>query len=321
MKSSIVIPAFNAADYIVETITSLLQENGDDYEIILVDDGSTDNTKEVVAPYLNDRVRYIYQANSGGPAKPRNTGIANSTGELIFLFDADDIALPDKMQASVALLDQHPDAGMLFTNFNVVDQGGTITEHKYLDKYITLNKLLEYELGDNAFKLNPVDCFAGLFKSNFIGTPGVAIRRSVFEKLGLFDESMRNLDDRDMWIRVAKEYPLIYVNTPYFNYRNNPLGISKQRLQDQAWERIQIADKFIGREGNSKTIEQLLKEFKAVNYLKIAYINADELFDSSLARKTFFKSFMLKPSFKAFKGFVKALSGDKALSLYKRYIR
>lgn len=321
MKSSIVIPTFNAADYIVETIASLLQQNSDDYEIILVDDGSTDNTKEVVAPYLNDRLRYIYQANSGGPAKPRNTGIAHSTGELIFFFDADDIALPGKMQASVALLDQHPDAGMLFTNFNLADQGGAIMEHKYLDKYITLQKLLEYELGDNAFKLNPVDCFAGLLKSNFIGTPGVAIRRSVFEKVGFFDESMRNLDDRDMWVRVAKEYPLIYVNTPYFNYRNNPLSISKQRLQDQAWERIQIANKFIGKEGNSKTIEKLLKEFKSVNYLKIAYINADEIFDSNLARKTFLKSFMLKPSVKAFKGFVKALLGDKALSLYKRYIR
>lgn len=321
MKSSIVIPTFNSAEYIVETISSLLEQDYDDYEIILVDDGSTDNTKEVIAPYLNDRVRYIYQGNSGGPAKPRNVGIANAKGEFIFFFDSDDIALSGKMQASVALLDAQPDVGMLFTNFNLADGDGLITEQRYLDKYPTLKGLLDNQIGDHAFLLGSTDCFTGLIKSNFIGTPGVVIRRSVFGKVGLFDETMRNLDDRDMWIRAAKESSVIYLDTPYFNYRNNPLSISKQRQQDQAYERIQIANKFIGKGNNSQAIEKLLKEFKAENYLKIAYINADEIFDSKLARKTFLKSFMLKPSLKAFKGFVKSLFGDKALSLYKSHIR
>lgn len=321
MKCSVIIPTFNSAQYIVETLTSLLQQNDADYEIILVDDGSTDDTKDVLAPYLSDRVRYIYQDNSGGPAKPRNVGIANASGEFIFFFDSDDIALPGKMKASVELLDRYPDAGMLFTNFNLANEAGVITEQRYLDKYHTLNNLLTNRIDEHGFLLSAADCFAGLIKANFVGTPGVVIRKSVFEKVGLFDQTMKNLDDRDMWMRVAKEYPVIYLDTPYFNYRNNPSSISKKRMQEQAYERIELANKFIADERNSKLIDSLLKGFKSENYLKIAYINADEVFDAKLARKAFLQSFILKPSLKAGKGYCKSLLGNRALSLYKHYIR
>src|SRR5690606_3082381 len=113
-KASIVIPAYNAGAYITRTLDSILSQSLEDFECLVIDDGSTDNTAELVNSYQDQRIRLFRQANSGGPAAPRNVGLENARADYIFIFDSDDIMLPDKLKITVAALDAHLDVDMAF---------------------------------------------------------------------------------------------------------------------------------------------------------------------------------------------------------------
>jgi len=121
-RVSVIIPAYNCAEYIAETIESVLNQTYHDYEIIVVDDGSTDATREVVEGY-GDRLQYIYQQNQGAAAA-RNHGIRLARGELIAFLDGDDLFLPDKLAVQVAYFDTNPSVGMVKTGWQMIDQHG-----------------------------------------------------------------------------------------------------------------------------------------------------------------------------------------------------
>ena len=110
-RVSVIIPAYNADRYIAEAINSIFSQSYQDYEIIVVDDGSTDSTPEILQSY-GSRIHSISQTN-GGMAAARNLGIAAAKGELIALLDHDDIFLPDKLPAQVACFDSHPGVGLV----------------------------------------------------------------------------------------------------------------------------------------------------------------------------------------------------------------
>jgi glycosyltransferase involved in cell wall biosynthesis len=111
-KISVVIPSYNRAHYIEKTIDSVLEQKRDDIEIILVDDGSTDNTRELVQNKYGDQVRYVYQENQGIPGA-RNTGIKNAQGDYIAFLDSDDYWHPNKLEQQMALIAEHPEYGLL----------------------------------------------------------------------------------------------------------------------------------------------------------------------------------------------------------------
>jgi glycosyltransferase involved in cell wall biosynthesis len=113
---SVVIPAFNAAKYIRETLDSVLAQTYRPIEIVVVDDGSTDGTREQILAY-GDRVRYVWQPNSGGCSSPRNYGVRMASGEFIAFLDADDLIAPERIAAAVAVMKRRPDVGLAFTNF------------------------------------------------------------------------------------------------------------------------------------------------------------------------------------------------------------
>jgi glycosyltransferase involved in cell wall biosynthesis len=141
-KASIVIPAYNAGAYIIKTLDSIVSQSLEDFECLVIDDGSTDNTAELVAAYHDARIRLIRQANSGGPASPRNQGVNQAKGEYIFMFDSDDIMLPDKLRVTVGALDAHPDVDIVFTNFQSINDAGELLNANYLQEYDTLWQLL-----------------------------------------------------------------------------------------------------------------------------------------------------------------------------------
>src|SRR5436190_15499550 len=113
---SVIIPAYNSAAYLPETLHSIVSQSVKDVEVIVIDDGSTDGTAAVAAAFGNT-VRGIRVDHSGGPARPRNIGIQAARGELIALFDGDDIMLPGKLEEQQAFLADHPDIPLVFTNF------------------------------------------------------------------------------------------------------------------------------------------------------------------------------------------------------------
>jgi glycosyltransferase involved in cell wall biosynthesis len=194
-KCSVIIPAFNAGRFIRRTIDSVLAQTYQDYEVIVVDDGSTDNTAEQVKGH-GAKVRYIYQQNAGGDAA-RNTGIVAAKGEWIALLDHDDEWLPEKLQLQIELLNRHPDLRWCGSNYCKASY-----DRRAVAKDV---EALVKALGNRAYFEN---FFAALYEYRVNFAPStMLIRRDVFDEVGLF----RSLycADIDMWLRIAYRFPAI----------------------------------------------------------------------------------------------------------------
>src|SRR6266568_3256879 len=171
---SIIIPSYNAAPYIKEAVDSTLKQTYKKIEVIVIDDGSTDETKTVLGPYIKKgKIIYEWQENQG-LASARNTGIKKSKGEYIALLDADDIFLPEKIARQAAYLSEHQECDICYCNL-----------YHFWD-----------ESPDRLLKLNysyfsEGEVLPNLVKKDFIAPLTMMIRRSVFERFGLFDPNFR----------------------------------------------------------------------------------------------------------------------------------
>jgi len=121
---SVVIPTYNSADFLIQALNSVLNQTYSNYEIIVVDDGSSDNTSQAIEPWRS-QIRYIYQDNQG-VAAARNRGIDAATGDFIAFLDADDLFLPQKLQQQVAVFEAQPDLGMVISGWQVTDAEGEV---------------------------------------------------------------------------------------------------------------------------------------------------------------------------------------------------
>lgn len=234
LKASIIIPVFNAASYIEETLRSIFAQSFTDYEIVIVDDGSTDGTSEIISTFADPRILYLYQTNSGRPAVPRNRAIRESSGDIIFIFDSDDVMLPDKLGKTVELLTLAPSAGLAFTGFACIDESGKIINPNFLAPYHTLSNLPKTQISDSGFLIKSHAALKGLASANYLGTSGVAIRREVFDTVGFFDEQVRNSDDFLMWQAIASQYDFAYTPELYHHYRVRSGSISLRRIEERA---------------------------------------------------------------------------------------
>lgn len=226
-KASIIIPAFNAEKYIKETLDSIICQSMPSFECIIVDDGSTDKTAEIVRSIKDERIKLITIASSGGPSVPRNVGLTKAKGEYVFLFDADDVMAPDKLKLSVAALDSNQNSNFLFTNFSEVDKSGNILQENFLKKYSFLWTVLNRcaEMG-GVYWLSSEVIYSALVNVNFVGTSSVAIRRSALQPADRFNEELKNSDDRLFWLRFTKKHNAIYLNECLHQYRSLDNGIS-----------------------------------------------------------------------------------------------
>jgi glycosyltransferase involved in cell wall biosynthesis len=192
-----VMPAYNCAKFIGGAIESILAQSYAPVEIVVVDDGSTDGTREVVRRFGGE-VRLLERGH-GGPAAARNTGIAAARGELIAFLDADDLWKPRKLILQVPLFD-NPAVGLVYGNFDYIDeQGGLIR-----------TRLGRWYRGK---------IFQQIMKHGLAWTGTVMVRRSVFEHIGGFDESMPVAEDWDMWLRVSAFYEVDYEIQTLSSYR------------------------------------------------------------------------------------------------------
>lgn len=208
-KVSVIIPAYNSAKYICSAIDSVLQQSYKDIEIIVVDDGSTDNTKEVLKNYASG-IKYIYQEN-GGPAKARNTGIKNAIGEYIAFLDSDDLWAESKLELQIHFMENNPNVGLVFSDMiNFHDD----TKHEAI--------YLSYTNHHDNFKARHLiisDCFIKLLGTNFIPTPSVVVRKKCFDSSGLFNEELTVAEDVDMWLRIALSFEIGYISQPFVKRR------------------------------------------------------------------------------------------------------
>ena len=230
-RVSVIMPAFNVAWCVRQAMDSVLSQDFTDLELIVVDDGSADNTAQVIQSHPDSRVRYVHQPNSGGCSSPRNAGLVRARGELIALLDADDQWLPGKLSAAVRVFDQAPHLGLVFTNYALMDAEGRQLPGARHDGYPEFRALEKEHLVDSAYVIRQDVAFRGMFFEHYIGISGVVAPKAVFDRVGPFDESLRNSEDRDMWFRVARLYDIGYLDMVGHLYRVNPLSVSHRGAQ------------------------------------------------------------------------------------------
>jgi len=215
MKSSfvsVIVPTYNRANLVSETIKSILNQTYKNFELIVVDDGSTDNTEEVIKKFNDNRIKYIKIDNWGGPAKPRNTGIKKARGEYIAFCDDDDIWLPEKLEKQIKVFQISNETAMLYTRFKRIE--GDIISNRILPKNG------KYKSG-NIFK--------SLYFKPFIACSSVIVKRSVLDQVGFFDTdpNLIAIEDIDLWLRIALKYIIRCTdNLPLILYRVHPQNIS-----------------------------------------------------------------------------------------------
>jgi glycosyltransferase involved in cell wall biosynthesis len=200
-KVSVVVLTHNRPELLRHAVSSILNQTFQNFEIILVDDASTDNTPEVVSSFRDDRIRYIRHQVNKREAASRNTGVTNATGEYIAFLDDDDEWLPEKLDQQVRLLESSPVAvGAVYTGFLKIDRATKMP----------VEQVVPRKRGN---------IFAEMAAQNWVGTPStVMVRRECFERVGLFDEGIPFGPDYDMWIRISKEYQIDYITGPLVNY-------------------------------------------------------------------------------------------------------
>jgi glycosyltransferase involved in cell wall biosynthesis len=210
VKISVIIPTYNYGEFICDSIESVINQTYKDFEIIVVDDGSTDNTPEVVKKY-KDRVSYIYKENEG-PSSARNYGIKNAKGEYLCFLDSDDIFLPEKLELQAKYMEDHRD-----------DNIGLI----YSDYYCVSRKLKIIDYYESIGFSSQIEAIKYLFNYNYINTSTVMIPKTCIDRIGIFNEKYRYLEDYDLWLRLGCNYKFLYINEPlvktrshYKNHRN-----------------------------------------------------------------------------------------------------
>jgi glycosyltransferase involved in cell wall biosynthesis len=205
---SVIIPSYNAAKFLPEAIESVLAQTYPAFEIIVVDDGSTDNTGEVAARYSG--VRYIRQENQG-LARVRSRGVRESRGDYLVFLDHDDRLFPNALQIGVNGLDAHPNCAFAFGICKLIAADG-----------------LPLESGSSILE-TPFETFnyQSLLRGRCLVPPAtVMFRRSVFESIGEFDADLAPVDDYDMYLRIARAFPIYCHNQVVAEYRQHPNSLT-----------------------------------------------------------------------------------------------
>ncbi len=224
---SVVLPTYNRAHLLSESIGSVLAQGYSDFEILVVDDGSTDNTREVVAGIDDKRIRYVELTPNRGQASARNVGIKEAKADLIAFQDSDDIWMPEKLGMQVsALRESPPGTGVVYTAY----------------ERICGNR--RDVLPSRRIVATTGDVHAQLLRGNFITTQTTIVRRECFEKAGSFNESQKSMDDWDLFIRLSKDCHFVFVDKLLVQCRvqSDSVSVDMDRFVC-AYERILLSHK------------------------------------------------------------------------------
>jgi len=205
---SVVIATYNMAAYVLLAVKSVLDQTYKNTEVIIVDDGSTDDTREALKTYLNDpRVRYLFQKNKG-QAAAKNYGVRESQGEYVAFLDGDDMWAPEKLDVQIPLFLNSEAVGLVYSRVLYIDEIGK-----------------ELSVADNELFRGRVS--GPLLIRNFIGFGTCVVRKECFDRLGGFEERLRMGIDYELWLRFSTRYDFDYVDLPLLRYRLWPGQMSK----------------------------------------------------------------------------------------------
>jgi glycosyltransferase involved in cell wall biosynthesis len=227
-KVSVLMPSFNYARYLPVAIESVLSQSYSDLELIITDDCSTDESREIVEQWRqrDRRVVPVLHAVNHGLARARNSGLAVSSGEFVALCDADDVWLPEKLKTQMDCFRAQPELGLVHSDSAIIDGDGTLTGRRF-------SSLLHRRGQITSGKV-----FEELCERNFLCVPTVILRREAIEYAGGFEENLRSLEDWVCWTKVSRKYPFHYVKDTLVHYRihaaglsSNPMGMAQNRVK------------------------------------------------------------------------------------------
>lgn len=305
-KISVIIPTYNCGKYIPEAIDSVLSQTYKDLEIIVIDDGSTDNTKEVLKKY-EGKIRYICRER-GGVSKARNSGLKIASGQYIAFLDADDIWLPEKLEKQTAFLSENKEVDFVACDLVLFDENGA------LDGTYFGRSGFEYSLKviDNGFKI--------VLEKNFCNLSAALIRKRSHDKIGLFDDRIVCGEDLDLFLRAAAYskvgvIPEALVKRRVYNKKTRSSSIDLDIRKDSF---IYILEKIKKLFPNIISREKIdIGGLKAKTYLDYGYehFTRDEFLK---ARLDFRKSLSERVSWRAFVFYVTTFLGGGAILWLKR---
>jgi len=210
---SVVVPAYNCAPFIGEALESVYRQTYGHWEVIVVDDGSTDDTRATLTPHMG-KIRYLYQDNQGGSAA-RNNAVKQAHGELIAFLDADDIWLPEKLELQVRVMRESPECGLVYTDGEAFTTAGTLSPSlltRRLRSWVRAH-------GTDDPLVAKGSLFRELFFENGIcSASSVMVKREWLEAAGAFDEKLVIGEDYDVWFRLARRHPIALIRRCLFMY-------------------------------------------------------------------------------------------------------
>ncbi len=236
-RITVIMSVYNGEKYLREAIDSILGQTFKDFEFLIIDDGSTDSSVEIIRSYTDPRIRLIQNGKNIGLTRSLNKGIKLARGEYIARMDADDISLPERIEKQIEYLDYHPDVGVLGTRFFEIDKNGNVRR----EIYVPLSKR------NIERQLYTINCFCH---------SSVMMRRSCIEKVGLYDETIKYAQDYELWLRMIDVCQL--ENHPELLHKwryNTRTGISVKKSYEQNKNAEEIREKHIKRKLKANLID------------------------------------------------------------------
>ncbi len=266
-KVSVILPNYNRERYIGEAIESVLNQTYRNLELIVVDDGSTDNSLEVVARYKDDRLKIIRIQHNGFPGAVRNYGIKASKGEYIAFIDSDDVWDNDKLSIKMEQFRNNNQLDFLHSDLELIDENDNPmgkTWHK-----TESSRLIDYRTGD---------CFAQMLKGGCCIVPtSVLFRRKIIDKIGLFEESLEVCEDPHFFLKVARFFKIGFIDRPLGKYRIHPGNAHKSIALQSEHPMIRVLNLI------TKLYPEIKYQYKRLlkkRYYGLYLTNARQLFEA-----------------------------------------
>lgn len=220
---SVLMAVHNEERFIGPAIRSILRQTFRDFEFLIVDDGSTDRSRDVIESFNDSRIRLVSRENRGLTAS-LNEGLGLARGSYVARQDADDLSLPTRLEREVALLGGHPEIGLVGTNYSVIDEEGDV-------------------LFTTSVFTHPDDLAVAEIISNQYGHGSVMIRKSVLDRVGGYDSSVGHVEDYDLFVRIGRVAELANIGEPLYRWRRNPEGVTLSNRDVQTRQALAVRDR------------------------------------------------------------------------------
>ncbi len=289
---SVVVATYNYGQYLAQALDSICAQSFTDWEAIVVDDGSTDDTQAVMEPYLNDvRFKYIRTEHVGQPVA-KNTGIRVARGIYIAFLDADDAWLPEKLALQVERMDRGPAIGVVYGRRQWIDSVGRPLQRS--ERVMRRGNVLPF-----------------MFRDNFVCFSSAMVRREAFEQCGVFNEQIPLAIDYDLWLRIAAGWKFDYVDEPVVLYRTGHANLSR-RGEERLRVALGIMQRFLDEHGNREVLpSSVVRQAFAATYCSLGLVQRDRSIWRSL--KSYSQAVKYQPlDLSSYRGILAALLPERA---------